>query len=180
MTGPDLDAAVSAALALTPATRLVAVGAHDLIATDDLAVFAAFMPAAAPGPRVLVADPARLPLVEAIADRALVQLGGLATPPAVVLRELWRVLAPAGWLVVVDPLPPFHRLGHALVTRLHRRRITEIVTTGHLFEVRAVTVTRTALVIRADKCDGLGVVPPHATGLRAGARQAARVRTNTA
>jgi len=146
------------------------------VASDDLAVLAAFA-SPDPQPRAVIADPVRLPLVEAVADRALVGLGVLDDPAA--LRELWRVLAPAGSLVVAAPLPRHGALGSSLLTRLLRHRVTRRLTVHRLFEPVEVAATRTALVIRADKRDGLS--PPPLTATVAGrTRHVPRVRTNTA
>lgn len=60
-------------------------------------------PPGVPG-RLAVADPARLPFVEALFDTALV-VHALehAAEPRAVLRELWRVLGPAGHLILLVP-----------------------------------------------------------------------------
>ncbi|KPF79898.1 hypothetical protein IP88_01330 [alpha proteobacterium AAP81b] len=58
--------------------------------------------ALAPGhPGDLVAAPARLPFVEALFDR--IAFAGLLADPRAELRELWRVLAPAGLVLFVVP-----------------------------------------------------------------------------
>ncbi len=177
MDGPDLRIAVARALALTPATRLLAVAADDLVDAETLAVFVALGPTAA-GPRSVVADPHRLPLVEGLADRALVRLAALGDPPTA-LREIWRVLAPAGWLVLVVPLPPRRSLRRPVVQRLRRRRTARLLATC-MFEATSVEVTPTALVVRAEKRDGFGVAPVRRQASLSGARQPARERTNTA
>lgn len=54
--------------------------------------------------RAVVADPERLPFQDALFDDALlIHALELVERPRVVLRELWRVLAPAGRLVLVVP-----------------------------------------------------------------------------
>lgn len=54
--------------------------------------------------RAAVADPERLPFGDALFDDALlIHALELAERPRVVLRELWRVLAPAGRVVLVVP-----------------------------------------------------------------------------
>ncbi len=54
--------------------------------------------------RAAVADPERLPFGDALFDDALlIHALELVERPRVVLRELWRVLAPAGRLILVVP-----------------------------------------------------------------------------
>ncbi len=54
--------------------------------------------------RAAVADPERLPFEDALFDDALlIHALELVERPRIVLRELWRVLAPAGRLVLVVP-----------------------------------------------------------------------------
>ena len=54
--------------------------------------------------RSAVADPERLPFADALFDDAvLIHALELVERPRVVLRELWRVLSPAGRLVLVVP-----------------------------------------------------------------------------
>ena len=60
-------------------------------------------PVTAPN-RAVVADPERLPFTDALFDDALlIHALELVEHPRVVLRELWRVLAPAGRLILVVP-----------------------------------------------------------------------------
>lgn len=60
-------------------------------------------PPGVPG-RLAVADPVRLPFVEALFDTALVAHAlELSHEPRAVLRELWRVLGPAGHLILIVP-----------------------------------------------------------------------------
>ncbi len=49
----------------------------------------------------VVADPARLPFIEAVFDKALVTTVLPATTARAQLRELWRILAPAGIALLV-------------------------------------------------------------------------------
>lgn len=54
--------------------------------------------------RAVVADPERLPFADALFDDALlIHALELVERPRVVLRELWRALAPAGKLILVVP-----------------------------------------------------------------------------
>lgn len=54
--------------------------------------------------RAVVADPERLPFDDALFDDALlIHALELVERPRVVLRELWRVMAPAGRLILVVP-----------------------------------------------------------------------------
>ncbi len=175
MDGPDLRIAVARALALSPATRVIAIAAGDLVDAGALAVFAAIGPAAG-GARSIVADPSRLPFVEGLADRVVVRLDALSDTRTV-LRELWRVLAPAGWLVVIVPLPSRRSLHRPVVRRLRRRRVARLLAAA-MFEGVAVEATQTTLVIRAEKRDGLA--PSVAARARTPARQRSRVSTNTA
>ncbi len=53
------------------------------------------------GPGHVVADPTRLPFIEALFDRALVTTPLPATTARAELREIWRTLAPAGLALFV-------------------------------------------------------------------------------
>ena len=101
----DIVTAVRAALPLQPTTRLLAMGGAEVLGAADIAAvaYAAFVgdvawPDAVPSVAV-VADPLRLPFVEGVFDAAL----AMTPVDAGRLRELWRVLAPAGVLVAVVP-----------------------------------------------------------------------------
>ncbi len=103
--------------------RLLAGGRHvrllihgplpaDLVLPDPLACERVARVAEAPQPGGVVAHPCRLPFVEALFDRALVTT---ALPsPRGELRELWRVLSPAGLALLLLPARhglPWKRLG---------------------------------------------------------------------
>lgn len=53
------------------------------------------------GPEAVVADPARLPFVEAMFDRVLTATPLAPAGARAELRELWRIMAPAGLAVIV-------------------------------------------------------------------------------
>ena len=92
-------------------TRLLAIGAGPLLDIDpasvERVVLAGATPRAWPATGLncaIAADPAHLPFVEAIFDQAIVVHALEASEsPRALLRELWRVLAPAGELVLIVP-----------------------------------------------------------------------------
>ena len=107
-----LRAAVRPLLRTGSTTRLLTLGAPPgfLIGLDPTAYerFAAVGTAprwpSAGANVALAADPCHLPFHEAMFDQLLVSHSlETAERPAVLLRELWRVLAPAGELVLVVP-----------------------------------------------------------------------------
>ncbi len=146
----DLRAVVADFLALTPTTRLIAIDADDLVDAAPLAMFAAV---GGSGPRRVAADPLRLPFVAGLADRVLVRISA-SDEPAGRLREIWRVLAPAGGLVVVVPLPASRSLRSLVARRIVRRRVLRRLASA-MFAVDGWQVGRGALVVRAGKRDGL-------------------------
>jgi len=98
--------------ALPPLERLLAGGRHvrllihgplpqGLSLPDPLPCERLARVAATPQPGGVVADPCRLPFCEAMFDRALVNTSLPA--PRAELRELWRVLAPAGLALLLLP-----------------------------------------------------------------------------
>lgn len=91
--------------------RLLAIGAGPLLDLDPatlahvalVAAGARSWPARGPG-CAIAADPAHLPFHEALFDQAVVVHALEASEsPRALLRELWRVLAPAGELLLVVP-----------------------------------------------------------------------------
>ena len=172
----DLRRAVARVLALTPAVRLVAIEAGDVVASDGLAVYAAVGGA---GPRRIAADPLRLPFVAALADRALVKIWHDDEPPGR-LREIWRILAPAGVLVVVSPLPTSDSLNSLIRQRLIRRRVARRLVAA-MFEPASVETVPGWLIIGATKRDGLAPQRGRAAAVQTtDVVPAARPSTNTA
>ena len=119
---PRLRSALRARLTLGPATRLLAFDAAVLDPPDAAAVAHLALCDVAPWPPgaascTVAADPLRLPFVEALFDVAVVsRVVEASDAPAALLREVRRVIAPAGvvWLIVprrrlsLDPLPGHH------------------------------------------------------------------------
>lgn len=160
----DLRAAVAAALALTPDSRLIAIdggpggGGPIDAALGDLArltVYAAVGGVGRRGPRAVVADPLRLPFVSALADRVVATIA-VAGDPQARLREIWRVLAPAGTLVVVVPVPSSDSVASLVRRAITRRRVGRILAAA-MFEVTSQVTVAGALVVRADKRDGVAL-----------------------
>lgn len=77
----------------------------------------------------LIADPQRLPFVEALFDRALVTTPLPAAAARAELREIWRILAPAGLaLLVLKARRPWQSAGW-------RREDLEPILADAMFEV---------------------------------------------
>ena len=154
---PPLRTATTGALRLTAATRLLGIrddGLLDATPVTDLAHCATVSTA---GPRAVVADPCRLPFVAALFDTALVRVADAAVLPAE-LREVWRVLAPAGIVVVVAR----DLLGGLLdrdVAGFTARRLTRVLAAA-MFEAGEVHAAAHYLVVRAHKTDGLAPLGP--------------------
>ena len=116
---PRLRAALRAGLALGPATRLLAFDPAALEPDDAATVAHLALCAAAPWPPegascALVADPLRLPFVAALFDTIIVSNVLEATDaPAALLREMRRVVAPAGIVWLIAPRR-WLSLGHGL------------------------------------------------------------------
>lgn len=166
---PEIGAAIRAVLPLMPTTRLLARGAEGVLAAADTATVAhaAMIGAAAwPGgaPSVAVAaDPLRLPFIAGLFDAALAM-----TPlDAGSLRELWRVLSPAGVLVAVVPrrslIPRDTGLDGAHHSRASLTRLLEAA----MFEAGAWTRIAGVHVVRATKRDGLAPIAGGGTPARA-------------
>ncbi len=127
------------------------------LALPDLGECERVVRVAASAPADAIADPLRLPFVEALFDRVL-----LASPlPEArgLLRETWRLLAPAGLALFVVPARRPWQLtkqgwaGDALI---------EALAEG-MFEVLArevVTVPDRHHLMLAAKCDGLAPIGP--------------------
>lgn len=103
--------------------------------------------------RAVVADPERLPFDDALFDDALlIHAIELVERPRVCLRELWRVMAPAGRLILVVPnragvwarveALPFGR-GHPY----GRRGLTQLLSDA-MFEVESWTTALSAPPVR--------------------------------
>lgn len=86
-------------------------------------------PVRAPGE--IVADPLRLPFIEALFDRAIAATPLPEAAAAAELRELWRILAPAGLALLVIPA----RRRWQLLADGWPRDTLETVVTDALFEV---------------------------------------------
>jgi SAM-dependent methyltransferase len=150
-----------------PLPRFVAGGRHvrmlivgqlpPALVLPDLSACERVMRVAAAAPADAIADPLRLPFIEALFDRVL-----LASPladPRGLLRETWRVMAPAGLALFVVPARRPWQLakqgwaGDALADAL----------ADGMFEVLArvvVTVPDRHHLMLAAKCDGLAPIGP--------------------
>lgn len=166
---PEICAAIRAVLPLLPTTRLLALGAEGVLdAADTVAVAHAALigasawPEAAPSVAA-AADPLRLPFVEGVFDAALAM-----TPlDAPRLRELWRVLSPAGVLVAVVPrralIPRDTGLDGAHHSHASLTRLLEAA----MFEAGDWTRVARVHVVRATKRDGLAPIGGGGTLARA-------------
>ncbi|WP_439532319.1 hypothetical protein [Polymorphobacter sp.] len=123
--------------------------------------------AATPRPGSVVADPCRLPFAEAIFDRALVATSLPA--PRGELRELWRVLAPAGLALLLLPC----RSGWPWRRRGWTRTLVEPLLEDCMFEIldwRMASLPDRTCVALLGKRDGLR---PAMVGLAEPATEAA-------
>lgn len=152
----DLRAAVATALALVPASRLIVIDVPELVDAAALPVYAEVGAVAGETPRAVVADPLRLPFVAAIADLVLVKTD-LVSEPQARLREVWRILAPAGALVLIVPLPTSLSLKSLIRRAFIHRRVARALAAA-MFEVVSLKTVAGHLVVRAGKRDGLA--PP--------------------
>ncbi len=149
----DLRAAVDRAVAPAATTRLVTIDADDLVAADGWADHVALVAKAIMVDGTAVVDPLRLPLIEGIAD-TVVARDDLTVAADKRLREIWRVLCPAGIIVVVVPLPS-SRSFNSLITQYFRRQRAADALAAAMFDVDTIAVVRAAMVVRAVKSDGL-------------------------
>ncbi len=151
----DLRDAVDQMLPPTGATRLVTIDAGDLVAAGGEAVRLALATRRTPGTALV--DPLRLPLVGGIVD-IIVARDDFAGADGRRLRELWRILGPAGVVVLIIPLPPRWSL-KGLMTRYYRRGRVKGMLAAAMFDVERLAVLRAAIVVRAVKSDGLAPQP---------------------
>lgn len=160
----DVRGVVAGGLALTSLSRLIAIDAEGLV--DDAAVAVHVATGRGGVLRGVVADPLRLPFVAAVADVVVVR-NDLHDEPQARLREIWRVLAPAGVVVLVVPLPVSHGIGRLIARRIVGRRVARQLAAA-MFEPEASQVAEGSLIVRAGKRDGLAsprraTVAVHAT-----------------
>ena len=170
--GGRVGEAVRALLTVTPVSRLLVIGDGGILGEPvpvvaHLAVVTAeATPWPAAGPSVaIVAQPERLPFIEALFDQAVVAnwtdgatlTGGVSstgTALAAMLREIWRVLAPAGTLILAVPSRrawPLARVGSS------RSELTNALDAA-MFEPLDWTKVDGCHVIHAAKRDGLAMV----------------------
>ncbi|WP_219775599.1 hypothetical protein [Polymorphobacter sp. PAMC 29334] len=142
-----------------PTTRLLALGGSAVFDPADVALvaYAALVGDAAwpAGLSITVdADPLRLPFVEGVFDAALAMTP--LEPPG--LRELWRVLGPAGVLVAVVPrralIPRETGFGGAHHSRSSLTKLLDAA----MFEPGEWTKVAGVHVVRATKRDGLAPI----------------------
>ena len=114
----------------------------------------------------LSADPAQLPFHAAVFDQVLVASGGDATPA--MLRELWRVLAPAGELLLIESewllqasvaTAASARLGDAMFGLRSITRLRVPLPPPRALAARLLPIG-TMVLMRAEKCDGLAPAGP--------------------
>lgn len=140
-----------------PTTRLLALGGSTVLEADDVCMvaYAALIGDAAwPGIGLSVAvaaDPHRLPFVEAVFDAAL----AMTSLDAPGLRELWRVLGPAGVLVAVVPRRALIPRETGLDGVHHSRASLTRLLDAAMFEAGDWTKVAGVHVVRATKRDGL-------------------------
>ena len=146
-------------LRLTPATRLLVLRGDGLLDAAEAADLAHVADVGVGLPCAVVADPCRLPFVAALFDTALVGGSDAVVLPAE-LREVWRVLAPAGVVVLVVR----GLLGGLLdgnTDGFTARRLTRTLADA-MFEADEVHPVAHHLVVRAHKTDGLAPLTPGA------------------
>ncbi len=166
---PEIRVAVRRVLALLPTTRLLACGAAGALDAADIAAvaYAAHVGGTVwpeGGPSVAVAaDPLRLPFVEGMFDAALAMV---ALDPAA-LRELWRVLAPAGVLVAVVPRRAIIPRDTGIDGTPHSRASLTRLLDGAMFEAGDWVKVAGVHVVRATKRDGLAPIGGGGTLARA-------------
>jgi len=116
----------------------------------------------------LVADPAQLPFHAAVFDQALVVVASCVDAKPAMLRELWRVLAPAGELLLIEPewlleasvsTAAEARLGNAMFGLRSVTRLRIPLPPPRAFTARLLPIG-TMVLMRAEKCDGLAPVGP--------------------
>lgn len=153
--------ATRAVLRLTPGARLLVVGAVDILSPEEVgevAHLAIVTGTTAPWPEsgssvALAADPARLPFVAAMFDQ-VVATNSFDTPLETVLREVWRVLAPAGTLVLA-----VYRRGRWPLGRpgMSRRALLGFLD-GAMFEAIEWQQVDDRHIVHATKRDGLAPI----------------------
>ena len=164
--------AVRALLTVTPVSRLLVIGDGTILgeAVPVVAHLAVVTADATPWPTdglsvAVTAAPDRLPFVEALFDQAIVAnwtaspapTGGTnltGTGLAAMLRELWRVLAPAGTLILAIPSRrawPMARAGSS------RGELTSALDAA-MFEPLDWTKVDGCHVVHAAKRDGFAMV----------------------
>lgn len=164
--GDRVGEAVRALLTVTPESRLLVIGDGGILgaAVPVVAHLAVVTVVATPWPAAglsvaVVAQPDRLPFVEALFDQAVVanwtaDTSSTGTDLATMLRELWRVLAPAGTLIVAVPSRrawPLARAGSS------RGELTRALDTA-MFEPLDWVKADGCHVVRAAKRDGVAPV----------------------
>lgn len=153
-------------LTATPVSRLLVIGDGTILGetAPPVAHLAVVTGAAIPWPAAglsvaVVAQPNRLPFVEALFDEAIVTswaagASAVDTDIAIVLREIWRVLAPAGSLILAVPSRRTWPLARAGSSRGELTRALDAA----MFEPRDWVKADGCHVVRAAKRDGLAPV----------------------
>ncbi len=166
---PEICAAIRATLPLMSTTRLLAMGAEGVLdAIDTAAVAHAALIGSSAWPEgtssvAVAADPLRLPFAEGVFDAAL----AITPLDASRLRELWRILSPAGVLVAVVPrrslIPRDTGLDGAHHSHASLTRLLEAA----MFEASDWTRVAGVHVVRVTKRDGLAPIGGGGTPARA-------------
>jgi SAM-dependent methyltransferase len=152
-------------LPLMPTTRLLALGGSAVLDAADVAMvaYAALVGEAAwPGTGLSIAvaaDPRRLPFVEGVFDAAL----AMTSLDAPGLRELWRVLGPAGVLVAVVPRRALIPRETGIDGAHHSRASLTKLLDAAMFEAGDWTKVAGVHVVRATKRDGLAWIGGNGT-----------------